>query len=799
MIYRRLPAVPLRDVVAFPQTTIPLYVGRDKSVQAILEAEKTNHEIVLITQKDHQAHLPDLSNIFTVGTMARIKQFSRLSDGNVKILVEILSRVSIKSFETEPYFAAECELIPDERLASDIESKWMHILIEHVKSYFQLTGKALPNILDQLRDPMNPHELVHWACAQISLKLQDKQEILETTNPIDRIEKLSIALLSEIEIIKLDRKLKDQVREKIEKSQRDYYLNEQLQAIQKELGRDSENKDELTELESKIRAKGLPPKAEERALKEFKRLKAAGVHFPEASVIRNYLDLILDLPWSSYSEDSSNISKAEEILNSEHYGMKETKERILEFLALRSQVPTAKSPILCLVGPPGVGKTSLARSIAKCLGRNFERISLGGVRDEAELRGHRRTYVAAMPGRIISAIKNAKSSNPVILLDEIDKLGHDFRGDPASALLEILDPEQNKFFTDHFLDLEYDLSKVLFIGTANVIDTLPPALRDRLEIISIDGYSDLEKSQIFKRHLLPSLAQEHALSPEDVEISDELISYLIHEYTRESGVRGLSKILSKILRKFIVLKAHEHTLTKLVLTRERIHEFLGPPKLKRSKPSMKSEVGIVTGLAWTPMGGEVLSVEANVFPGKGKIQTTGKLGEVMQESARAAISYIRSRAHEFGLNHDFFNTHDIHIHAPEGAIPKDGPSAGITMAIALLSACTLKRVSHDIGMTGEISLRGRILPIGGLKEKLLAAKRSNLKTVFFPQENQLDLNDIDPAITKDLILKPVSHMDELVKQIFNDVRIEEIPSDFYVDQQPQGSAFSNGGSLLLFP
>jgi ATP-dependent Lon protease len=792
-----LPILPLRDVVVFPHTTIPLYVGREKSLRAIEEAQKNGDEILLVAQRQTQTTEPSSEDLFSVATLALIKQFARLNDGNVKLLIEAKARVRIhRMSQVEPFLKAEFEILPDQRTSLEVEQKWMTTLLSHCESFFKVISRSFAEVAPALQAMTNPHELVDTIASQLPLRLKDRQDLLECQDPIERIEMLSRLLLSEVELIKIDRKIKDQVREKIEKSQKEYFLNEQMSAIQKELGSEGDLKEEIRNLENRLAGKNLPEFAKEKATKELKRLKLTSSHSPEAAVIRNYVELILDLPWNEFSEDNEDLARAEQILNEDHFGLKDVKERILEFLAVRARAKNHRSPIICFLGPPGVGKTSLARSIARALGRKFERISLGGLRDEAELRGHRRTYIGALPGKIISVLKKAKASNPVILLDEIDKVGMDFRGDPASTLLEILDPEQNKFFTDHYLDIEYDLSKVLFIATVNILDPISAPLRDRMEIISLSGYSEAEKIAIAKQYLLPRETENHGLQLQDVKISDESFSFLIQNYTRESGVRSLQKEIAKICRKFVKERSLDGKEASLEVTVERIQKLLGVPKFRTSSISKQAEIGVVTGLAWTPHGGELLTIEANVLPGKGEIQITGQLGSVMQESAKAALSFIRSIASKYDLDESYFSTRDIHIHVPEGAIPKDGPSAGITIAAAILSSILKIKVPKTVGMTGEITLRGRVLPIGGLKEKLLAAQRGHLKVVFYPFENEKDKADIDPELTEGLELIPVYDMSEVTKWLLKDWQPKKTDSDFSIHQQGVGSPLGPSCPLL---
>jgi ATP-dependent Lon protease len=791
-----LPVVPLRDVVVFPNTTLPLYVGREKSLRAIEEAQRGSDEILFVAQRTPQTTDPRGEDLFAVATRAVIKQYAKLSDGNVKILIEAKEVVSIKDFEfQEPFFMARFESFAHDRTTVEVEQKWMATLLGHIESYFKSISRSFADMAPTLRAITDPHELVNIIASQVNLKLKDRQDLLEMKDPITRIEYLSTLILSEIELLKLDRKIKDSVREKIEKSQKEYFLNEQISAIQKELGTDGDLKEEIKALEKRLAEKDLPDAARDRATKELKRLKLSNVQSPETGVIRNYLELILDLPWNEVSQDQNDIVHAEKILNEDHYGLKDIKERILEFLAVRARTENHKSPVICFLGPPGVGKTSLARSIARSLGRQFERISLGGLRDESELRGHRRTYVAALPGKIISAIKKAGKSNPVILLDEVDKLGMDFRGDPSSVLLEILDPEQNKFFTDHYLDLEYDLSKVLFVATANVIDPISLPLRDRMETINLSGYSEDEKIAIAREYIVPREATNHGLEPTSLRFQDADIQFIIQKYTKEAGVRGLQKEIAKIARKLVKKVMSEKY--EPALNQKLIAELLGVPRFHTTSFGKLPEIGVVTGLAWTPFGGELLTVEANVLPGKGKIQITGQLGDVMQESAKAALSYIRSRSYQFGLDEDYFATKDIHIHVPEGAIPKDGPSAGVTMASAILSAILKVPVSKEIGMTGEITLRGRVLPIGGLKEKLLAAQRGNVKKIFYPIENEKDKAEISASILDGLEIVPIYHMDEILEKLFTGkVNLRKDDLGFYIDKKSRSSTLGPSSPLL---
>ncbi len=760
-----IPVLPLRDIVIYPQVVVPLYVGRPGSMIAVEEAQKSRKEILLLTQRDSQETSPSAEGLYTVGTVAAIKQFSKLADKNYKTLVEGRRRVKVISYKNiEPFILAEVEDIPSKFTNSSEENILKRSLLRTFSAYLKLMNRPIDDLFQALEHMEDPHQIVDTIATQLPLKLKDQQELLSLEEIEARMERLTALVLSEMEVVKLERKIKGRVKNQIEKNQRDYYLQEQLSAIHKELGDDHDPRTESADLEKRLSEKDMPEAARQKVLKEIKRFKSLPGHSPETSVVRQYIELALDLPWNGLSEDSKDISAAEAILEKAHYGLRDVKDRILEFLAVRMRVESMKSPVICFVGPPGVGKTSLAQSIAHSLNRSFHRISLGGLRDEAELRGHRRTYIGALPGKIISALNKTKTSNPVILLDEIDKIGTDFRGDPASVLLEILDPEQNKFFTDHYLDLEYDLSKVLFIATANSVDPISPPLRDRMEMISLSGYTEDEKTEIASHFILPKELKNHGLSPESVSISEAALRTIIRSYTRESGVRSLEREISKLLRKLVRKISTQPDFKNVHIEASDLTPFLGVPRYRQSAIEKSDEVGLATGLAWTPSGGEVLNVEASVLPGKGNIQITGQLGDVMQESAKAALSYIRSLAGRLQLPENYFSNKDIHIHVPEGAIPKDGPSAGITMATAILSTVMQLPVSRLVGMTGEITLRGRVLPIGGLKQKLMAAQRAGLKTVLFPVDNEKDLTEIEDGVKKGLELIPIFHMDEVLDQ-----------------------------------
>ena len=763
--YVRAALLPLRDIVVFPHMVAPLFVGRDRSVAALEHAMRHDKTIFLATQKDARVDDPTPGDIHEVGTLSTVLQLLRLPDGTVKALIEGKSRARIRGYaERDDIYMVELEsLAPASE--PNLESE---ALIRSVKSDFEKFAKLQKKIPQEtvlaMAGILDPDVLADTVVGHLPLKLEDKQRLLEILDPNKRLERLYEHLRAEIEILQLESRIKSRVKRQMEKAQRDYYLNEQMRAIQKEMGEKDDLKSEVKELEEKLARKRMPREAAEKIRAELKKLKMMSPMSAEATVVRNYVDWLLALPWYQRTRDKLDLKEAQTILDDDHYGLEKPKERILEFLAVQALVRKIKGPILCFVGPPGVGKTSLARSIARAMGRNFIRLSLGGVRDEAEIRGHRRTYIGALPGKIVQSMRRAGSNNPVFCLDEVDKMSTDFRGDPSAALLEVLDPEQNFAFNDHYLDVDYNLSEVLFITTANTLFSIPPPLQDRMEIIRLPGYTELEKLSIARQFLLPKQAKANGLKPAQINLSDGAILQIIRHYTREAGVRNLEREIAGICRK--VAK-------KLVTDGERegsvrvpvsaVEGYLGVPKYRYGLPEDRDYVGLANGLAWTEVGGEVLTTEAVIMPGKGKLTITGKLGEVMQESAQAALSYVRSRGRRLGLPEDFYRNLDIHLHVPEGAIPKDGPSAGITLATALVSALTRIPARADVAMTGEITLRGRVLPIGGLREKILAAHRVHINKVVIPKDNEKDIKEIPAKVLKAVELVPVESMDEVLK------------------------------------
>ena len=740
-----LPLLPLRDIVVFPAMVVPLFVGRDKSVNALEKAMSTDKRIFLSAQTKAKMDDPQESDIHKIGTVANILQILRLPDGTVKVLVEGDFRARVMHFlPNHEYFQVQLEALEEAPLNPlEIEALRRNLRAAF-EAYSKHNKKITQEVLDAVAAVEEPSRLTDTVAAYMPLNLELKQMLLETLDVSKRMEKLFGHIRAEIEIIQTEERIKGRVKKQMEKTQREYYLNEQMRAIQKEMGDKDDFKSELEELEKRIKRKRLSKEAGAKVRAEFKKLKLMSPMSAEATVVRNYIDWILSLPWFEKTKDKIDIDEAARILDEDHYALEKPKERIVEYLAVQALVKKIKGPILCFVGPPGVGKTSLARSIARSMNRNFIRLSLGGVRDEAEIRGHRRTYIGAMPGKIIQSLKKVKSNNPVFCLDEIDKMSADFRGDPSAALLEVLDPEQNFSFNDHYLDLDYDLSEIFFITTANTLHSIPAPLRDRMEIIQISGYTELDKLNIAKQFLVQKQCKANGLKMENVVFDDDILLYITRHFTKEAGVRNLEREIASVCRKVAKEVVRNGKETRVVLTEEIVQEYLGIPKFHYGRAEEKDEIGLAMGLAWTEFGGDILGIETIVMPGKGKIIITGKLGEVMQESAQAALSYVRSRAVRLGIAPDFYQNLDIHVHVPEGAIPKDGPSAGITMATSIVSALTRIPVRSDLAMTGEITLRGRVLPIGGLKEKILAAHRALLKHVLVPKDNAKDLKDIPP-------------------------------------------------------
>jgi ATP-dependent Lon protease len=756
------PVLPLRDIVVFPHMIVPLFVGRDKSVRALESVMKDDKQILLVTQKNAAQDDPSQNDIFTVGTVGTVLQLLKLPDGTVKVLVEGGQRARITKFADNPnFFEAYGELIGEKAGEGKEVEALARTVVSQFEQYIKLNKKIPPEVLVSINQIEEPSKLADTVASHLSLKISEKQELLETEAVSERLEKVYAYMESEIGVLQVEKRIRSRVKRQMEKTQREYYLNEQLKAIQKELGEGEDGRDELAELEDRIKKTRLSKEAREKAQAELKKLRSMSPMSAEATVVRNYLDWMLSIPWKKQTKIKRDIKQAEKVLNTDHYGLDKVKERILEYLAVQQRMKKVKGPILCLVGPPGVGKTSLGKSVAKATGRNFVRMSLGGVRDEAEIRGHRRTYIGSMPGKVIQGMKKAKSSNPLFLLDEVDKLGADWRGDPSSALLEVLDPEQNSTFNDHYLEVDYDLSDVMFVTTANSL-RMPQPLLDRMEVIRLPGYTEDEKVEIAKRHLLPKQIKEHGIKKTEWSISDDALRDLIRYYTREAGVRNLEREIANLARKSIK-EILMKNLSKVVITRRNLEKFSGVRRYRFGETEAEDLVGLTTGLAWTEVGGEILTIEAVTVPGKGKITATGKLGDVMKESVQAAESYVKSRAIVFGIKPTMFERVDIHVHVPEGATPKDGPSAGVAMVTSIVSVLTGVPVRRDLAMTGEITLRGRILPIGGLKEKLLAALRAGIKTVLIPAENEKDLAEIPDNVKRGLNIQPVKGLDEVLK------------------------------------
>ena len=757
-----VPLLPLRGLLVYPTMVLHLDVGRDKSVQALEKAMVDNHLIFLTTQKDLSIDVPIEEDLYRLGTLTKVKQMLKLPNGTIRVLIEGLKRAEIIEFLDEPdYFLVKLQTHEDDETVDAEDQALMRTMLEYFEQYIKISKKISAETYSAVSDIEEPGRMADIIASHLPLKLNEKQDILELKNVKDRMKRVIEIIHNEKEVLNLEKKIGQRVKKSMERTQKEYYLREQMKAIQKELGDKDGKTGEVAELTEKIEEAGMPEHAKTAALKELDRYEKVPSSSAESAVIRNYIDWLINIPWSKTTNDDINIEKAERILNRDHFGLEKVKERVLEFLAVQKLTNSLKGPILCLAGPPGVGKTSLARSVASSLNRNFVRVSLGGVRDESEIRGHRRTYVGAMPGRIIQGMKKAGTINPVFLLDEIDKMSGDFRGDPSAALLEVLDPEQNHNFSDHYIEEPYDLSKVMFIATANDLASIPGPLRDRMEILSIAGYTEIEKINIAKDHLLPKQIKEHGLTKGQLQIRDEGIQQIVRYYTREAGVRGLERKLASICRKTakIIVSGEKK---RVVVTEQNVEEYLGKTMFHYGQAEKEDQVGVATGLAYTTVGGDTLQIEVSLSPGKGKLVLTGKLGDVMKESAQAAFSYIRSKVTELGIDPDFHEKNDIHIHVPEGAVPKDGPSAGITMATALASALTGKPIRKEIGMTGEITLRGRVLPIGGLKEKSLGAHRAGITTIICPKENEKDLDDIPESVRNELEFIFVSHVDEVL-------------------------------------
>jgi len=757
------PVLPLRDIVVFPHMIVPLFVGREKSVRALEDVMREDKQILLVAQKNAAQDDPTTEDIYAVGTVSTVLQLLKLPDGTVKVLVEGGRRARITGFSDNPSFFQAVAEVMDEREGETQELEALsRSVVSQFEQYIKLNKKIPPEVLVSVNQIEDPAKLADTVASHLSLKIAEKQELLEIATIAERLERVYSYMEGEIGVLQVEKKIRNRVKRQMEKTQREYYLNEQLKAIQKELGETEDGKDETAELEERIKKTRLSKEAREKAMAELKKLKSMSPMSAEATVVRNYLDWMLTIPWKKRTKVKKDVKLAEQILDAEHYGLEKVKERIIEYLAVQTRTDKVRGPILCLVGPPGVGKTSLGKSMAKATGRNFARISLGGVRDEAEVRGHRRTYIGSMPGKIIQGMKKAKSSNPLFLLDEIDKLGADWRGDPSSALLEVLDPEQNATFNDHYLEVDYDLSDVMFVTTANSL-RMPQPLLDRMEVIRLSGYTDDEKIEIAKRHLIDKVTSAAGLAKEEFSITDDGIRDVCRYYTREAGVRNLERELANLARKAtteIVSKGKK----KVTVTPKNLEKYAGVRRYRYGEAEMEDSVGAVTGLAWTEVGGELLTIEAVTMPGKGSFSHTGKLGDVMQESVQAARSYVRSRSVSLGIKPTVFEKRDIHVHVPEGATPKDGPSAGVAMCTAIVSALTGIPVRKEVAMTGEVTLRGRVLPIGGLKEKLLAALRGGLKTVLIPQENEKDLAEIPDNVKKGLEIVPVSSVDEVLNR-----------------------------------
>ncbi|MFN3169088.1 MAG: endopeptidase La [Hyphomicrobiales bacterium] len=800
------PVLPLRDIVVFPHMIVPLFVGREKSIAALEEVMRSDKQIVLATQINASDDDPAADAIYNVGTIANVLQLLRLPDGTVKVLVEGTDRVEIVRYhERTDFHEADIHaLMEDEGEEVEVEALARSVTAEF-ESYVKLNKKVSPEVISAISQIEGFSKLADTVASHLAVKIADKQDVLATISVVERLEQVLALMESEISVLQVEKRIRSRVKRQMEKTQREYYLNEQMKAIQKELGEGEDGKDELSELEDKIEKTKLSKEAREKATAEMKKLRAMSPMSAEATVVRNYLDWLLGLPWGKRSRISVDLGAAQEILDDDHYGLDKVKDRIIEYLAVQARSNKLRGPILCLVGPPGVGKTSLGKSIAKATKREFVRISLGGVRDEAEIRGHRRTYIGSMPGKVIQSMRKAKKSNPLFLLDEIDKMGMDFRGDPSSALLEVLDPEQNSTFADHYLEVDYDLSNVMFVTTANTLN-IPGPLMDRMEIIRIAGYTEDEKIEIARRHLIPKAIKNHGLKPEEFTIDDEALRLVVQRYTREAGVRNLERELFSLARKSVkaimlgkmkTLDGDEIEIEKANITAKNVGDFLGVPRFRHGEIDDDDQVGVVTGLAWTEVGGELLTIEGVMMPGKGKMTVTGNLRDVMKESISAAASYVRSRAVDFGVEPPLFDKRDIHVHVPEGATPKDGPSAGVAMVTAIVSMMTGIPVRHDVAMTGEITLRGRVLPIGGLKEKLLAALRGGIKKVLIPEENAKDLADIPETVKNGLEIVPVARMDEVIEHALTEQpQAIEWSGEEAAADSPKGEEVDASGAIV---
>lgn len=784
------PVLPLRDIVVFPHMIVPLFVGREKSIRALEEAMRNDKQILLATQKNAGDDDPETDQIFKIGTFASVLQLLKLPDSTVKVLVEGSSRAEVLAFtDREDIFEARAVAVPED-VGPKVEMEALaRSVVTEFENYVKLNKKVSPEVLGTVTQIEDYSKLADTIASHLAVKIAEKQELLTMNSVAERLEKVLSIMEGEISVLQVEKRIRSRVKRQMEKTQREYYLNEQIKAIQKELGDQDEGRDELAELEERVAKTKLSKEARDKATAELKKLRQMSPMSAEATVVRNYLDWLLALPWGKKSKLKQDLNFAQSVLDDDHYGLDKVKDRIVEYLAVQSRANKLKGPILCLVGPPGVGKTSLGKSIAKATGREFVRMSLGGVRDEAEIRGHRRTYIGSMPGKVLQSMRKAKKANPLFLLDEIDKMGMDFRGDPSSALLEVLDPAQNTAFMDHYLEVEYDLSDVMFVTTANTLN-IPGPLMDRMEIIRIAGYTEDEKVEIAKKHLLPKTMKDHGLAKDEFSVTDEALYQVIRRYTREAGVRNLERELATLARKAtkdLVLKKA----TKIDITLDTLEPYLGVPKFRHGEAELEDQVGGVTGLAWTEVGGELLTIEAVMMPGKGKMTVTGNLKDVMKESISAAASYVRSRAVDFGIEPPLFDRRDVHVHVPEGATPKDGPSAGIAMATAMVSVMTGIPVARDIAMTGEVTLRGRVLPIGGLKEKLLAALRGGLKRVLIPAENAKDLADIPENVKSGMEIIPVSRMEEVLRHAL--VRVPE-PITWEEPANPPKAAADEDGS-----